>query len=124
MLFPGIGLGETESSWSVFHVTPLAPDRTRVIIRTRVAAASSWAFMWQSIRSYGFWATRSRGKYKGDSSDPMASGDFMAEDIYACEQQQRSLQSPYFQHGPSSITGEAGVRRHQELVRQWVEGSR
>ncbi len=25
MLFPGIGLSATESSWSVFHVTPLAP---------------------------------------------------------------------------------------------------
>ena len=50
----------------------------------------------------------------------MASGDFMAEDIYACEQQQKSLTSPYFEHGPSSL-GEAGVRGHQELVRAWVE---
>jgi len=124
MLFPGIGLAETESSWSVFHVTPLAPDRTRVVIRSKVAAASSGAFLWQSIRSYGFWRGRTRGKFEGDSSDPLASGDFTAEDIYACEQQQRSLQSPYFLHGPSSVSGEAGVRGHQELVREWVEGSR
>ncbi len=124
MLFPGIGLVETESSWTVFHVTPLAPGRTRVLNRTKVADASSWAFMRQSVRSYGFWAKNTGAKYKGDASDPMASGDFTAEDIYACEQQQRSLQSPYFQHGPSSIRGEEGVRRHQELVREWVEGSR
>ena len=123
MLFPGIGLGENESSWSVFHVTPLAPDRTRVVIRTKVADTSVWPFIWQAVRSYGFWAKRVGGKFaSGDPGDPLASGDFMAEDIYACEQQQRSLTSPYFEHGPSSATGEAGVRQHQELVRAWVEG--
>ncbi len=123
MLFPGIGLGESESSWSLFHITPLAPDRTRVVTRTRVAAASSWAFVRQQFRSYSFWTNRVSGKYKGDGDDPMASGDFMAEDIYACEQQQKSLKSPYFEHGPSSV-GEAGVRGHQELVKAWVEGER
>ena len=46
----------------------------------------------------------------------------MAEDVYACEQQQKSLRSPYFEHGPSSRRGEAGVRGHQALVREWVEG--
>ncbi len=51
----------------------------------------------------------------------MASGDFMQEDIYACEQQQRSLRSPYFEHGPSAAAGEAGVRQHQELVKAWLE---
>lgn len=39
MLFPGIGLAETESTWSLFHVTPLAPERTRVVTRTKVADA-------------------------------------------------------------------------------------
>ena len=123
MLFPGIGLAETESSWSLFHLTPLAPDRTRVVIRTKVAAAPYRAFMRQAARSSGFWSRRVSGKYQGGKDDPMASGDFMAEDIYACEQQQRSLKSPYFQHGPSSM-GEAGVRDHQELVRTWVERER
>ncbi len=121
MLFPGIGLAETESTWSLFHVNPISPDRTRVVIRTRVAAASSWAFTRQAARSRRFWTRRVSGKYEGHGDDPMASGDFMAEDIYACEQQQRSLGSPYFEHGPSS-EGEAGVRAHQELVRRWVEG--
>ena len=121
MLFPGIGLAEDECSWTLFHVTPLAPDRSRVITRTRLADASSWAFMRQEWRSAGFWSKRIRGKYPAgaDSNDPMASGDFMVEDIYACEQQQRSLASPYFEHGPSS-QDEAGVRQHQELVQSWV----
>ena len=120
MLFPGIGLAEDESSWTLFHVTPLAPDSTRVVTRTKVANASSWAFTRQAMRSYGFWAKRIGGKYEGGDGDPLASGDFMAEDVYACEQQQRSLKSPYFEHGPSSV-GETGVRTHQELVRAWVE---
>ena len=123
MLFPGVGLAENEDSWSVFHLTPLAPDRTRVVVRTKLADASLLAFASHSIRSFNFWTKRVRGKYdSGDADDPLASGDFMQEDIYACEQQQRSLKSPYFEHGPSSLTGEAGVRRHQELVKAWVEG--
>lgn len=120
MLFPGIGLAENENSWSLFHVMPLAPDRTRVVTRTKVVKASSWQFMRQQFRSWGFWNRRVSGKFEGGEDDPMASGDFMAEDIYACEQQQKSLQSPYFEHGPSSV-GETGVRGHQELVRDWLE---
>ena len=123
MLFPGIGLAETESSWSLFHVNPLAPDRTRVVTRTKMTNASSWQFTRQEARSWSFWAKRVTGKYEGGEDDPMSSGDFMAEDVYACEQQQKSLKSPYFEHGPSSM-GEAGVRGHQELVRAWVEGER
>ena len=123
MLFPGIGLAENEDSWSVFHLTPLAPDRTHVVVRTKLADVSMLAFASQSIRSFNFWSKRVRGKYESDDAeDPMASGDFMQEDIYACEQQQRSLKSPYFEHGPSSREGEAGVRQHQELVKLWVEG--
>jgi len=121
MLFPGIGLAENEDSWSVFHLTPLAPDRTRVVVRTKIADASLLAFASQSIRSFNFWTKRVRGKYDSDDGDdPMASGDFMQEDIYACEQQQRSLRSPFFEHGPSALEGEAGVRRHQELVMAWL----
>ena len=123
MLFPGIGLAADEGSWSVYHVTPLAPALTRVVTRTKVANVSGWAFARQAARSASYWASRIRGKYAGDAAtDPLASGDFMAEDVYACEQQQKSLRSPYFEHGPSSRRGEAGVRGHQALVRAWVEG--
>ena len=53
MLFPGIGLAENESEWTLFHVTPLAPDRTRVVTRSRVANAPMRAFARQGIRSWG-----------------------------------------------------------------------
>ena len=120
MLFPGIGLAETESTWSLFHITPLAPERTRVVTRTKVADVSSWEFAAQMLTSGWLWS-RPRGKFEGDpAEDPLASGDFMAEDKYACEQQQKSLGSPYFRPGPSSLHGEAPVRRHQQIVQEWL----
>ena len=127
MLFPGIGLAESESDWTTYIVKPLAPDLTRIENRVRVANASAWAFQQQEWRSAAFWQQKIAPKYAADGdagqqNDPMTSGDFTAEDTYACEQQQKSLQSPYFEHGPSSIHGEGPVRAHQELVKSWMEG--
>ena len=124
MLFPGIGLAESESSWSTFIIMPLAPDRTRVENRTRVANVSGWKFTRQSWRSAGFWRHQIQSKYKGDAAeDPMASGDFTTEDIYVCEQQQKSLQSPNFQVGPAA-KGEQPVIDHQQVVLDFLEGRR
>ncbi|MDA4847980.1 aromatic ring-hydroxylating oxygenase subunit alpha [Hoeflea poritis] len=127
MLFPGIGLGESESAWSVFVITPLAPDLTRVETRTRVANASEWSFGKQASRSVAFWRDHITGKYAPEDGagedDPMVSGDFTAEDIYACEQQQKSLQSPYFETGPAA-KGEGPVLGHQQIVLDYVEGRR
>ena len=123
MLFPGIGLAETESLWSTFHIRPVAPDESIVDIRSRFAAASDREFSRQARRSAGFWKREVQAKYEGDEeSDPMATGNFMAEDIYACEQQQKSLRSPYFQHGASSVIGEKPVRDHQQVVLDFLEG--
>lgn len=123
MLFPGLGLVESECSWSVFIITPLASDLTRVDIRTRLKDASSWEFTKQKWSSASFWKDKTRGKYaKGiNENDPMMSGDFMAEDIYACEQQQKSFQSPYFEAGPAAINGEQPILEHQKLVLKWIE---
>ncbi len=122
MLFPGIGLGESESSWSTFHIVPVAPDKTIVRTRTKIMDVSTLQVTMQTLRSSSYWAKHVRGKFDtGDPTDPMASGDFMAEDIFACEQQQKSLKSPYFEHGPSSKLGEAPVLRHQEIILDWLE---
>lgn len=122
MLFPGLGLAESESTWSTFHIIPLAPDLTRVETRTRLKDASSWEFSKQALKSSSFWARNIRGKYaKGtDQDDPMISGDFMAEDIFACEQQQKSFQSPHFETGPSATHGEQPILDHQSVVMQYL----
>ena len=122
MLFPGIGFGEAEGSWSLFHVTPLAPERTRVTTRTKVAPVPRWKLAFQLLRSGALWQ-RPRGKYPGNAKmDPLASGDFLREDTLVCEQQQRSLRSPWLRHGPSARNGELAVRRHQEIVLEWLGG--
>ncbi len=123
MLFPGIGLSETESDWSTFIVTPLAPDRTKVENRVRVKNASDWAFMSQEWQSAGFWKNRVKGKYQESTKDdPLVSGDLTAEDIYACEQQQESFRSPGFQVGPLA-RGEEPIVEHQNIVLRYLGGS-
>ncbi|MEP2027585.1 MAG: aromatic ring-hydroxylating dioxygenase subunit alpha [Paracoccaceae bacterium] len=128
MLFPGIGLGAAEDGWNIFIIEPIAPDLTRVTNRSRVANASAWEFSKQSMRSTGFWSNFGlSGKYEGNDAqsedDPMASGDFTAEDIYACEQQQKSLYSPHYEVGPAA-KGESPVLDHQKVVLSWLEGSK
>lgn len=121
MLFPGLGLAESESAWSTFHITPLAPDLTRVETRTRLKNASSWEFSKQALKSSGYWSNKIRGKYakSAEDEDPMTSGDFMAEDIYACEQQQKSLQSPNFEVGPAA-KGEQPILDHQKTILNYL----
>ncbi|WP_405110054.1 Rieske 2Fe-2S domain-containing protein [Phaeobacter sp. BS52] len=119
MLFPGIGIGASEDSWNLFVITPLGPELTRIENRTKLANVSEWDFSKQAWSSHGFWKDFGGAKYDeadlSDEEDPMASGDFTTEDVYACEQQQKSLQSPYFEVGPAAV-GESPVTRHQQAV--------
>lgn len=124
-LFPNIGITESESAWNTFHVWPIAPDRTLVTIRSKTMNVSEWEYTKQYSKSamskvwskYG-----NKGKYEGDpKTDPMASGDFMEEDIYACEQQQKSLQSPYFSVGAQAQRGEYAIQRFQEEIKKWID---
>lgn len=123
MLFPGIGLAESESDWSTF-ITPVAPDLTRVENRTKLADASAWEFTKQEWASWTFWSRFGGSKYDSRDAtgedDPMTSGDFTREDIYACEQQQKSLKSPYLEIGPAAI-GEGPVLEHQDVVVKFME---
>ncbi|MEW7290240.1 aromatic ring-hydroxylating oxygenase subunit alpha [Aquimarina sp. 2304DJ70-9] len=123
-LFPNIGITEGESAWNTFHVTPLAPDRTLVVIRSKTMNVSEWEYTKQYTKSsmHKIWQHYgNKGKYEGDPSDPMASGDFMAEDVYACEQQQKSLQSPMFSVGAQAQRGEFAVSKFQSVVKEWIE---
>ena len=126
MLFPGIGLAESESDWTTFIITPLAPDLSRVENRVRIKNASDWKFKKQQWHSASFWKKSIKGKYSAEQAesedDPMTSGDFTAEDIYACEQQQKSLKSPHFEIVVSAEHSESPVRDHQQVVLDFVEG--
>jgi Rieske 2Fe-2S family protein len=53
----------------------------------------------------------------------MASGDFTAEDIYACEQQQKSLASPYLEIGPAAA-GESPITSHQKAILNFMDSGK
>ena len=117
MLFPCLGLAETESSWSVFQIIPLAADKTRVIVRSKVKACSQLTYMKQAYSSYSFWRRKVKAKDARFSEEhALGSGDFMKEDVYVCEQLQKSLNSPYFEFGPSASHGESPIRGFQQRV--------
>ena len=124
MLWPGIGLAGSEDGWNVFIIEPLGPELSRVHNRGRISNSSGWKFASQQIQSSMFWTKFGlSGKYANydamGEDDPMVSGDFTAEDIYACEQQQASLKSPYFETGPAA-KGESQVLEHQRIVLEWL----
>ncbi|MCG7532791.1 aromatic ring-hydroxylating dioxygenase subunit alpha [Psychrobium sp. MM17-31] len=121
LLFPGIGLAESESSWSIFQIIPIAVNKTRVVVRTKVANKSGFEFMKQSALSASYWSNKVKAKSGShDAKHALGSADFMQEDIYVCEQLQRAMQSPYFEMGPSALHGELPIRQHQKLVWNWV----
>ncbi|BDD09332.1 hypothetical protein FUAX_17640 [Fulvitalea axinellae] len=123
-LFPNVGLAESESSWSVFVAIPLAPDKTKVIVRTKLQPMTDMEYYKQSESSKKWWPKimgmdTKYGNY--DEDDPMASGDFMQEDIYVCEQQQKSLSNPLFGVEATAQHGESTVRGFQERIQKWVD---
>lgn len=122
-MFPSLGLSESESSWSAFHVIPLAPDETKVVIRTKLEEMTDWEYSSLGAKSAKNWGKILGTKTKYDSSDPndpMASGDFMKEDIFVCEQQQKSLKNPLLNVSHSAQKGESTIRGFQEIVQKWM----
>ena len=116
MLFPNLGLNATEGSWSIFHVIPVAADKTVVETRTRVMPASDWEFMKQNFSSWWNWKGKPKPKFDGGPQDPLSSGDFMAEDVYACEQQFKAMHSPMFSVGATAKTLEKSILEFQRHV--------
>ena len=124
LLFPCTGLAESESSWSVFHIIPQAVDKTKVVIRTKVKSASMFQFLSQAAKSANFWSSKTKAKISGmKTSHPLGSADFMQEDIYVCEQLQKSLSSPFFEFGPSAEQGESPIRGFQKRLMEKVDYS-
>jgi len=120
--FPNIGISESESTWSTFHVIPLAPDKTLVTVRSKVMNVSDAKATQQYLKSglHGFWK-KYETQFSEDDPAPMNSGDFMKEDIYACEQLQKSLQSPYYSVGAMAQKGEYAIEKFQHLIQEWMD---
>lgn len=120
-LFPSVLITETEGSWSTMQFTPLAPDRTRIDVRTRIMPMTTSEYYSQSITSWWAWGKRMNEQPAEEEhhhhDDPLASGDFMAEDIYACEQQQKAMYSPLYSTGPMSRDEQSILGFHRAIVK-------
>ena len=115
MLFPNLGLAETESAWSTFHVIPVGPDKSIVETRTR-AMPSKGPKLLNSAMS---WLYSSKDK----SNSLLNSGDFMEEDIYVCEGIQKGMSSPSFSVDHTAKHGESTVRNYQTKVLEFLKWS-
>lgn len=120
MLFPNVGIAANENSWSTFHVVPIAADKTVIETRTRVMPASDWDFLKQSISSWWNWKGKKRAKFQGGPNDPLSSGDFMAEDVFACEQQFKAMRSPRFAVGATAANLEKSVLDYQKHICNYI----
>src|SRR5262249_27344949 len=95
LLFPNLALFQTATSWSSFHVIPIAPDECLVQSRVRAAAIDKMPpeqeLEAQDLPDY---IVSAKGRCLGPSErksntttqlHPLESGDVMREDIFACE---------------------------------------
>jgi Rieske 2Fe-2S family protein len=124
LVFPNLGLAGTESTFSTFFIEPVAVDETRVHLRSKVMPSSSWDRLVQATHSIMGPGLDIRPKDDAFPPEhPLGSADFMAEDVYVCEQQQRSFASPMFSGNASALEHEAGVRGLQTLIQDWMEAS-
>ena len=108
MLWPCTGLVGMETSWSLFRIFPQGPELTRVEIRSWAEDYGTFGKLYNAM---GSWSGGS-----GSGNDPLSSGDFMEEDSYACEQQQKGMHSPMFGVGASAERYEDGVLGFQRNV--------
>lgn len=117
--FPNIGISESESTWSTFHLKPLAPNKTLVSVRTKVPKVSmtEWAKQYAKSSLHHFWKGYSS---TNTSEEPLSSGDFMMEDIFVCEELQKSIQSPYFEVGAWAKKGEQAILQFQNHVKEAI----
>lgn len=123
-LFPSVLITETEGSWSTLQFKPIAPDKTIVEVRTRVMPMTTSQFWSQGMKNWTAWGRRLSNQPTQDGSDdnmateddPLYSGDFMEEDIFACEQQQKAMSSPYYTNGPSARDEQSIIRFHKAVL--------
>jgi len=81
---------------------------------------SDWDYMKQSWSSWWSWKGKTPASNSDDSGDPLASGDFIQEDVYACEQQFKAMRSPKFAIGATAKNMEHSVIEFQNNVLRFL----
>ena len=127
-LFPNLGLFQTATSWSTFHVVPVEPALSHVHCRTFTAPVADMPpeetidpadLPPHIVSAKGHSLTDAERRQAGPVPHPLKSGDVMLEDVFACEQVQRGLESSRSAVGTLS-TWEAPVAFFQKQVARYV----
>lgn len=109
LIFPNLGIAESESTWSIMQIIPMSPNKTMLRYRTKVMPKSA---------KYG---RKNKDKpvepiLLSHYPDPMASYDFMIEDMYVCENIQKQMESGTYDVGPMHMTLESALTNFQQAV--------
>ena len=123
-LHPSVLLTETEGSWSTLQVKPIAPDHTIVEVRVRTMPLTTSQQTSQQFKNWMSWGRRLTNHPANDGADdnmateddPLYSGDFMEEDAFACEQQQKAMSSPLYSTGPAARDEQSIFRFHEAIL--------
>jgi Rieske 2Fe-2S family protein len=127
-LFPNLGLFQTATSWSSFHVVPVEPALSLVHSRVRSVPIATMPEMRicdsrdlpdHIVSAKGSSLFENEIDRQASLVHPLKSGDVMREDIYACEAVQRGMESPKFSVGALS-RWEAPVAFFQSQVLDYV----
>ena len=85
LVFPNLMVATAAEFVATYEAIPLAPDRTRIVLRVRAEADADAESLSASVQS------------------------FIREDIHACEQVQAAMASPAFAVGPLAVEHEAPI---------------
>ncbi|MEL7435346.1 MAG: RHO alpha subunit C-terminal catalytic domain-containing protein, partial [Chloroflexota bacterium] len=105
LIFPNLIILGTEFSWATIEIIPVSPTMTRVKSRTLTMPLNPITRAIGSGYEKASALLRQVMGYRPEEK-PLESGDFFLEDVYACEQQQKAMNSPQFAFGPTSIDKE------------------
>jgi phenylpropionate dioxygenase-like ring-hydroxylating dioxygenase large terminal subunit len=116
LLFPNLGIATGGEYWLTLQMIPLAPDRTRVEVRTRTMPLSTAAkarFVAQEVAEKGL-AILGRRPAVGQNQ-------ITDEDTRAAEAIQRAMQSPKFSVGPMARDYEGAISEFQRNILDYLK---
>ncbi len=121
MLFPTIGWVGMAHSWSTFHILPQSVDSTIVESRVRVMPEAEDAMKDSRRYKDRFNSGEAELVTLADcSTHPTQSDNLMFEDMWACQQMQKAMNSPAYQVGAMARTFESTMTFYQRNVLDFV----
>jgi phenylpropionate dioxygenase-like ring-hydroxylating dioxygenase large terminal subunit len=116
LLFPNLGIATGGEYWLTLQMIPLAPDLTRVEVRTRtmpLSVAAKARFAAQEIATKGLSILGRR--------PAVGQNQITDEDTRAAEAIQRAMQSPKFSVGPMAREYEGAISEFQRNVLHYMK---